>query len=214
MVLMSLHGQRAEAQLAVADVITELQTTITSIQATISAGEAVIHTAKWIIDQTGFDELMLGEDWSEDIGQLNALVMEAEALSYDIGSLESLLNSTFSLEGAPDNTTAFQEQQREIRRYVYQGYTYAMRTQTMIRTALRTVTHVLRIYEQVSAIFGTVSGHQNLAQSQAKLVQLATESKVTVTAMQRAQSLERINEPLILESLDRINEATMADHPR
>jgi predicted component of type VI protein secretion system len=84
----------------------------------------------------------------------------------------------------------------------------------LIQTAIRTVNHLLRIYEQIDALLGNLSGQQNLAQHLTKLVQLETEAKVTSTAFQRAQSLERITEPLILESLERINTNIMRTHPR
>jgi hypothetical protein len=202
------------AALLVEDLITEAQTTITAVQSTISAAEAVIHTAKWVIEQTPLGELAMADEWFEDMRQLDALVQEAQALGYDIDALSALINATFSLESAPDNTTDFWMRQREIRQHISLGYTYAMRTQTLIQTAMRTVSHALSIYRQIETLLGNLSGQQNLAQAQSKLVQLATEAKVTTTAFQRAQSLERINDPLILESLDRINENIMSTHPR
>lgn len=190
------------------------QNTITAVQSTISAVEAVIHTAKWIIEQTPLDELALGGEWAADMAQLEALVREAQALGYDVGSLMTMINTWFSLESAPDNTTDLQIRLFEIRRQVSLGYIYAMRTQTLIQTAIRTVNHLLRIFEQISALLGNLSGQQNLAQHLTKLVQLETEAKVSTTAFQRAQSLERITEPLLLESLERINTNIMRTHPR
>jgi len=97
---------------------------------------------------------------------------------------------------------------------VSSAYGYALRTQSLILTAQRTITHALRMYEKISELLGNLSGQQNLSQQLTKLVQIETESKVTTNAFHLAQAMERLSEPLILESLDRINEVTMADHPR
>ena len=212
--LLSLWSRSVSAQLAVIDTANLFQNTVTAVQTTISAVEAVIHTAKWVIEQTPLDELALGGEWAADMAQLEALVRESQALGYDVGSLMSMVNTLFSLDSAPDNTTDLQLRSVEIRRQVSLGYIYAMRTQTLIQTAIRTVNHLLRIYEQIDALLGNLSGQQNLAQHLTKLVQLETEAKVTSTAFQRAQSLERITEPLILESLERINTNIMRTHPR
>jgi hypothetical protein len=212
--LLSLWSRSVSAQLAVIDTANLFQNTVTAVQTTISAVEAVIHTAKWVIEQTPLDELALGGEWAADMAQLEALVRESQALGYDVGSLMSMVNTLFSLDSAPDNTTDLQLRLFEIRRQVSLGYIYAMRTQMLIQTAIRTVNHLLRIYEQIDALLGNLSGQQNLAQHLTKLVQLETEAKVTSTAFQRAQSLERITEPLILESLERINTNIMRTHPR
>jgi conjugal transfer/entry exclusion protein len=214
LLLLSLWSRPASAQFPVIDTANLFQNTITAVQSTISAVEAVIHTAKWIIEQTPLDELALGGEWAADMAQLEALVREAQALGYDVGSLMTMINTLFSLESAPDNTTDLQIRLFEIRRQVSLGYIYAMRTQTLIQTAIRTVNHLLRIFEQISALLGNLSGQQNLAQQLTKLVQLETEAKVSTTAFQRAQSLERITEPLLLESLERINTNIMRTHPR
>src|SRR5882724_4697106 len=193
---------RIEAQgIPVMDIITEAQTSITAVQSTISAVEAVIHTAKWVLEQTPLDELSMGDEWAEDLAQMTALVREAQALGYSVGSLSSLIQSTFSLDSAPDNTAEFQLRMREVRQHVSTGYGYALRTQSLILTAERTVTHALRMYEMISGLLGNLSGQQNLSQQLTKLVQIETESKVTANAYQLAQSLDRLQEPLVDESL-------------
>jgi hypothetical protein len=206
---------RIEAQgIPVMDIITEAQTSITAVQTTVSAVEAVIHTAKWILEQTPLDELAMGDEWAAELAEMTALVREAQALGYSVGSLSSLIRSTFSLESAPANTAELRWRLFEMRQHVSSSYGYALRTQSLILTAQRTITHALRMYEKISELFGNLSGQQNLSQQLTKLVQIETESKVTTNAFHLAQAMERLSEPLILESLDRINEATMADHPR
>jgi type IV secretion system protein TrbJ len=204
----------AEAQFPVIDHANLVQNSIAAIQSTISAVEAVIHTAKWIIDQTPLDEFVAAGDLAADLAQINALVAEAAALGYDVGTLGALVNGLFSLESAPATTTDLQLRLWEIRRQVHTGWGYALRVQGLIQTAIRTISHVLRLYEQITALLGNLGGHQNLAQQLNKLVQLETEAKVATNAFQLAQSLDRLTEPLVDESLQLINETIMSTHPR
>ena len=204
----------ASAQIAVIDAANLVQNSITSVQSTISAVEAVIHTAKWIIEQTPLDEFVQAGDLAVDLAEINALVREAQALGYDIAQLRALTGSVFGLASAPDTTTDLHIRLIEIRGHVHRGWSYALRTQALIQTAIRTLNHIMRLYEQITALLGNLSGQQNLGQQLNKLVQLETEAKVSTNAFQLAQSLDRLSDPLILESLGRINTNIMRTHPR
>jgi len=135
-------------------------------------------------------------------------------LGYDLGSLHSMVQTLFALEGAPGTTAELQARLWEVRRHVSQAYVYAMRTQTLLQTGQRAIRRTLRLYGRIMEVFGNLSGKQQLAEHLTQLAQLETEAKLTSTAFQRAQSLERTTEPLILESLERINEQIMLTHPR
>jgi hypothetical protein len=89
-----------------------------------------------------------------------------------------------------------------------------MRTQVLIQTALRTVEHMMALIGRVASFIGNMQGNQTLNEGSGKLAQLLTEQKVTTTAIQRAQSVEALQTPLAVESLRRINEQFMSDHPR
>jgi conjugal transfer/entry exclusion protein len=214
MVMLLAWGTPALAAIPVIDEANLVQNSITAVQSTISAVEAVIHTAKWIIEQTPLDEFVAAEELAEDLAQIDALVREAQALGYDIGALSAMIAALFSLESAPSTTTDLQMRLWEIRRQVHLGWSYALRTQSLIQTAIRTVSHALRLYEQMTTLLGNLAGHQNLSQQLTKLVQLETETKVSLNAFQLAQSMDRLTEPLVDESLFLINETIMATHPR
>jgi hypothetical protein len=204
----------ASAQIAVFDAANHVVNSVTAVQSTISAVEAVIHTAKWIIEQTPLDEFVQAGDLAADLAEINALVREAQALGYDVAQLRALTAAVFSLESAPSTTTELQLRLMEVRRHVHTGWSYALRTQALIQTAIRTITHIMRLYEQITTLLGNLSGQQNLGQQLNKLVQLETEAKVSTNAFQLAQSLDRLAEPLVDESLDRINATIMRTHPR
>jgi DNA polymerase III alpha subunit len=89
-----------------------------------------------------------------------------------------------------------------------------MRTQTLIRSVLRTVGHIAGILENVAEALGNLSVSQTFGESQAKLQQLLVEANVTRTAFERAKSLEGAETGVLLQGLHNINEALLADHPR
>jgi hypothetical protein len=214
LLLISLSAKLAVAQIPVADVITELQTSLTAVQTTISAAEAVLHTGHWILEHTPLDELVMADEWIQDVQQMEQLVRTAQALGYDLGTLTALIQRTFQLESAAVTADELSIKLRTMRYTVSQGYQYAVQTQSLILTATRTVAHMLSLHRQISSLLGNLGGQQHLASAQSKLVQLATEDKVTGSAHRLAQGLERLQEPVILESLFYINESVMSTHPR
>jgi hypothetical protein len=191
-----------------------LQSSITAVQSTISAVEAVFHSAKWVLEQSPFGELVAAEDLAAEVEQYQVLLDEAMGLGYDLGSLNTMVQTMFALDTAPGTTAELQARLWEVRRHVSQGYIYAMRTQTLLQTGQRAIRRTLRLYGRIMEVFGNLSGKQQLAEHLTQLVQLETEAKIASTAFQRAQSLERTTEPMILESLERINEGVMRTHPR
>jgi hypothetical protein len=99
----------------------------------------------------------------------------------------------------------------EIRRYLYQSWSYAMRTQTLIRTLLSTVEHILGVYASLKGIIGNKQGQQTMAQYQAKIAQTLAEMNLHTAALHRAQSVQGINDPLIAQSIDNMNEGVLSD---
>src|SRR5262249_49098169 len=144
---------------------------------------------------------------------LGAIVREAEGLSYDVGSLQAQIQTLFSLDTAPDNTTELQQHLREIRRVVFQSYSYAMRTQTLLATTLRTVQRLTRLIAMVGDFVGNMQANQTLNQVNATVTEQLAKLQVQTAAYERAQSVERLTETLTIESLHRINEQLMSDYP-
>src|SRR5215813_4607034 len=130
-IVLGLSGIAA-AQLAVQEVGQNL--TYNGIQ----AAEAVFQTAEWILDLTALEEYIFPEGAAEDLEQLVGLAEEAEELSFDLGSLEALLTSLFDPESAPSTSFEYRQRVIDINQTLYQTYRYAMRTQSLIATTLRT----------------------------------------------------------------------------
>ena len=79
-------------------------------------------------------------------------------LDNDIQSLQRQITALFGLETAPASTSALRERLAEIRRLRWQCYSYAMRLQTLIKTALRTIQHVATLVNIISTFLGTKQG--------------------------------------------------------
>lgn len=197
----------ASAQIPVIDHANLVQNTITAVQ-------AVAVVANQVLELTALEDLALAEAFAEDLATLEAIVQEGTQLGWDLQSLQSQILVLFDLNGAPMTSREYAMRQAEISRAIFEGYRYAMQTQTLIRSALRTVHHILSILGQVASAIGNLSVSQGLGQSQAQLEQLLVEANVTRTAYERAQSLEGAAPGVLLQGLQNINEAIAEGHPR
>jgi conjugal transfer/entry exclusion protein len=193
------------AGMPVYDAANHLQNTITAVQ-------AVLIVANQIIELTALEGLVLDGSFSSDLAALNALVSEAQG--FDVGSVNATILPLFALETAPMTTFEYHNRQVAINQALFESYGFAMRTQTLIMTALRTVEHILGILEQVGGAIGNLTISQSMGQAQTKLQQLLVESNVQRSAFERAKSLEGAMPGVLMQGLMNINNAMLADHPR
>jgi hypothetical protein len=197
----------ASAQLPVIDEANLIQNTITAV-------EAIAQTLNQIIELTALDEFVLDSaEFFEDLAALEAMVQEGVALGWDLSSLQSQVLILFDLNTAPLTSFEYRQRSAEMRQTIWLAYSYAMRVQTLIRSAIRTVQHITGILGQVAGAIGNLTVSQGLGQSQAKLQQLLVENNVQRAAFERAKSLEGAEIGVLLQGLRNINDAMMADHP-
>jgi hypothetical protein len=144
---------------------------------------------------------------------LGQLVEQAEGLSYDLGSLQSQIDSLFNLDTAPETRDGLTARLAEIKTLKYQCYTYATKVQTLMQTALRTVDHLQGLLDTLGAIVGNVSGNQTLGQFQAVGSKHLANLDVQIASFNRTQTVEKLSEALILESIAKIQARRMEDWP-
>ena len=205
----------AQAQVPVAEVGPNLvQSTITAVQSTLTALASAQTAANFILDLTPLDEIIMASGLIESIGQLADIMAQIEVLDNDVQSLQRQLDALFGLETAPSSTSALRERLAEIRRLRWQCYSYAMRLQTLIKTALRTIKHLSTLITSVSAFLGNKQAQQTLVQVSASTNTTLTVLAAQTAAYQRAGSVDKMEELLTMEALYRINAATMADWPK
>jgi hypothetical protein len=205
----------AQAQLPVAEVGPNLvQSTITAVQSTLTALTSAQTAANTILDLTPLDEIIMASGIIEGIAQLADIMAQIEVLDSDVQSLQRQITALFGLETAPASTSALRERLAEIRRLRWQCYSYAMRLQTLIRTALRTLQHLGTLVTSVSAFLGNKQAQQTLVQVAASTNTTLTVLAAQTAAFQRAGSVDKMEELLTVESLQRIQADMMSDWPR
>ena len=209
-----LLPQVAQSQIPVIDASNLFANTTTSLQSIITAANSVITVANQVLDLTPLDEIVLAGSILEDAALLGETISTASAVYTDVQSLQAQIAVLFDLETAPASTSELQKRLAEIRRVRSQAYVYAMRTQTLMATLTRTIGHITTLISQVGTILGNVQGQQHLVQVNTSMNHTLAVLEIQQASFQRAESIDKMEELLTIESLQRINEAMMADWPK
>ena len=191
-----------------------IQSTVTATQSVITAIEAVIQTANMFLELTPVDEIIVGGQIAEDLALLAEVLVSAELVWYDLQSLESQIATLFGLDTAPDTRAGLDERLLEIKQFYYRSLTFSMRTQALVMTMFRTVEHVSRLIDAVGALIGNMQGNQVHIQTNTTMSKTLAVMEVQQAAWQRADTVDRLSQGVILASLEKINLKRLADHPR
>lgn len=191
-----------------------LQGTITAGQTTLTAIAAAQTVANQVLDLTPLDEVAIVEALTRTLADLGAIMQQAEGLSYDVHSLQAQIAALFDLDTAPSNMSELQIRLAEIRRIRAQGYVYAMKLQTLMHTAVRTVHHLTALVHSIRNLLGAKQGMQTLVQVNMTISQTLAIQAAQQAAYERAGSVDQLEQLLIAESMARINEDIRADWPR
>jgi conjugal transfer/entry exclusion protein len=200
----------SEAILGVGDAVYDVAVHFETITTAIMTTETVVNQ---IIDLMPLESIAVAEGYVDDMQTLARLVKQAQGLAFEVESVEAQINALFGLESAPETSEGFAGRMAEIGQMVSLSYSYAIRTQTLIQSVIRTIDHAVALVETIGEVIGTLQSGQTIAQATSKLVQLESEMKVQTTAFQRAQSVQAIAEPLIEQSLRNINQAVWEKEP-
>jgi conjugal transfer/entry exclusion protein len=211
--LVVLCAPVAQAQLPVVDVADVAQNTITAIESTLTTIEAILIEANQVLDLTPLDDIAVSGGIAEDMALLGQLVTQAEGLSYDLGSLQAQIESLFNLDTAPDTRDGLTARLAEIKRVKYQCYSYAARVQTLMQTALRTVEHLQGLLDTLGGLVGNMQGNQTHAQLTTVASKHLANLDVQMASFQRAQTVDKLSEALILESITKIQARRIEDWP-
>jgi hypothetical protein len=183
-------------------------------QNTISAFNLVINTEQWLIDLLPLESFEIAGAYAEDLALLQELAGEAAQIGIDLASIQAQLEGLLGLESAPLTSYEYRQRVTEINTRIWQVYGYAMRTQTLINTAVRTVDHIMGLIETVAGLLGKLSVEQNVSQQLGKMHQLQAEAHVVTAAFAHAKSVEALAPGVLQQGLANINDAMMEDHPR
>jgi len=213
LVLVVLCAPLAHAQLPVVDVADIAQNTITAIESVLTTIQTILIEANQILELTPLDDIQTAGGIAEDMALLGQLVTQAEGLSYDMGSLQAQITVLFHLDTAPDTRDGLTARLAEIKRVKFQCYTYAARVQVLMQTALRTVDHLQGLLDTLSQLVGNMQGHQTHAQLTTVASKHLANLDVQMASFQRAQTVDKLSEALILESITKIQARRIEDWP-
>jgi conjugal transfer/entry exclusion protein len=206
LVLTCLLTHDACAQLPVIDVANLAQTTITAVQ-------TIIIVANQILELTGLDSIDIQDTFASDFDDLNGIVTEGTALMGDITSLQAQISALFDLSTAPDNSTALAQRLSDIRQAVFLARSYALRTQALIRTLNNTARHLEGLVAAIGDYLGNKQGTQSLNESLAEINKTNAVLTTQVAAYQHADLMDKMEAPLLIESLRKMHAAQYADWP-
>src|SRR5262249_37836223 len=138
-------------------------------QTTITATEEILTVANQVLELTPIGSMTLNAAWVTDVAEMANIASQASALAFDINSLQTQITQLFALSTDPTNATALEQRLTAIRQVITDTYIYAMRTQTLLFTALRTLQHLSGLVGAIQKFAGNKQGYQSMAQLQAQI---------------------------------------------
>ena len=207
LVCVGLGASPVRAQLSVIDAANLVVNTTTSFQQTLNTVQSVLQTGYMILEIAGIEELAEDGSLESDLHTLVMLIDEGARVAWDLQSITQQVHALFDLNSAPATTLELSERLREIRRANMEAYTTAVRVQTLIKTAMHTVTHIIKLLNRISGFVGNMQANQNINESLASLKRLETTQLTTNAAFQRGMTMQAMEKPLIEESMEKIKDA-------
>jgi len=178
-------------------------------QNTIQALQAVAMVANQVLELTGLDEIVLGDDIGTDLEDLAALREDAQGLQTDLANIQLQITLLFDLTTAPKGSAGLRDRVAAIRQLTWQVYVDALRTESLLQSSVSALRHIVRLIEGIGGLLGNEQANQTLAQMEAKLTVELIKLRTQTAAAHRAQAFDRLRQPLIEQSLSNINDAIM-----
>lgn len=211
--LILAHVKPVHSQLPVIDVADVVQNTTTAIETTLTTIETTLIEADEVLNLTNLGGVAVEGGMAQDMQLLGQLASQAQTLSYDISSIQAQVDALFDLRTVPRTRSALTVRLAQIRQLKYEVYSYAIRVQTLLRTAIRTVDHLQALLGTLSHLVGNLAGHETHTQATTVATKHLANLDVQIASFHRAQAIDQLSEALILESIRQIQEQRMADWP-
>ena len=194
------------AQIPVTDVGNLLQNTIQAVQ-------AVAMVANQVLELTGLDEFILGDDISADVESLASLREDALGLQTDVANIQLQITLLFDLTTAPKGSAGLRDQLAAIRQLTWQAYVDALRTESILQSSVDALRRIVRLIEGIGDLLGNQQANQTLIQMETKLTLELIKMRTQNETFHRAKAFDALARPLVEQSLSNINDAIMEDYP-
>jgi len=173
--------------------------------------QTILIVANQLTDLTSMGDNVVG---TSDLGDIAAIIQDAQALSTDFKSLEIQARVLFDLPSAPATRAGLTARLQQIKQLKYDAQIYALRTQSLMLTLSRTLEHLADLLDRVSSLLGNLQGHQTVAQVNTTVSKTLMLLEVQQAAYQRAGTIDQLTDGLVLASIAKINEARLEDMPK
>jgi conjugal transfer/entry exclusion protein len=172
--------------------------------------QSILIVANQILDLTAIGEIVIAAD---DVGELAGIIEEASALKYDFVQLHNQVVVLFDLNTAPDTRTGLDARLQEMKSLMYDIRVYAIKTQSLVGTIQRTIEHMNSLVSRIEGFVGNLQSQQTIAQMETTVSKTLALIEVQQAAYQRSDTVDKLSEALVIESLNRINQKRIADWP-
>ena len=172
--------------------------------------QTILIVANQLLDLAALGEIVVA---AEDVGELVVIIEEASQLRYDFVQLHHQVAVLFDLQTAPDTRSGLDARLQEIKSLMYDIRVYAIKTQSLVATIQRTLDHITSLVSHIEAFIGNLQGQQTIAQMQTTVSKTLALIEVQQAAYQRSDTVDKLSEALVIESLNRINQKRIADWP-
>jgi conjugal transfer/entry exclusion protein len=172
--------------------------------------QSILIVANQILDLTAIGEIVIAAD---DVGELAGIIEEASALKYDFVQLHNQVVVLFDLNTAPDTRTGLDARLQEMKSLMYDIRVYAIKTQSLVGTIQRTIEHMNSLVSRIEGFVGNLQSQQTIAQMETTVSKTLALIEVQQAAYQRSETVDKLSEALVIESINRINQKRIADWP-
>jgi conjugal transfer/entry exclusion protein len=172
--------------------------------------QSILIVANQILDLTAIGEIVIAAD---DVGELAGIIEEASALKYDFVQLHNQVVVLFDLNTAPDTRTGLDARLQEMKSLMYDIRVYAIKTQSLVGTIQRTIEHMNSLVSRIEGFVGNLQSQQTIAQMDTTVSKTLALIEVQQAAYQRSDTVDKLSEALVIESINRINQKRIADWP-
>ena len=172
--------------------------------------QSILIVANQILDLTAIGEIVIAAD---DVGELAGIIAEASALKYDFVQLHNQVVVLFDLNTAPDTRTGLDARLQEMKSLMYDIRVYAIKTQSLVGTIQRTIAHMNSLVSRIEGFVGNLQSQQTIAQMETTVSKTLALIEVQQAAYQRSDTVDKLSEALVIESIHRINQKRIADWP-
>ena len=172
--------------------------------------QSILIVANQILDLTALGDIVIAAD---DVRELSGIIEEASQLKYDFVQLQHQVALLFDLNTAPDTRTGLDARLQEMKSLMYDIRVYAIKTQSLVLTIQRTIAHINSLVSRIEGFVGNLQSQQTIAQMDTTVSKTLALIEVQQAAYQRSDTVDKLSEALVIESLNRINRKRLEDWP-